>query len=143
MGTFFNGNVDCSVIVEDITLTDMTIYIGSGIDCHDTLVVEDINLRVKRSDCAEAAAGCMGYDNRRPGRSLIAGTDTLIYVCGGAMFWWRKETNSNYTAYPAIIDSVSLQKLNNILDSFEMSPASCMPKFWQDYFKRFGNINNK
>ena len=142
--TSLEREIDCSVIVEDITLTTMIVYIGTnGLHCPDTLIIEDINLRVKRGGCKESPVGCGGYDQRRTGRALLSNTDTLLYNCGGSAFWWIKGTGSSEAFYSAIIDSVSLRRLNDILDAFEMSPASCMPEFRRNELRILEELRNR
>ena len=137
-------DIDCTHVVEDITLTSMIVYIGTnGLHCPDTLIIEDINLRVKRGGCKESPVGCGGYDQRRTGRALLTNTDTLLYNCGGSAFWWIKGTGSSEAFYRAIIDSVSLRRLNDILDAFEMSPASCMPEFRRNELRILEELRNR
>ncbi|MDR2578685.1 MAG: hypothetical protein LBC70_07770 [Chitinispirillales bacterium] len=124
--------IDCS-IADDVTLTTMTVFMGGKESfCIDTIVIKDINLRVKRSDCEELMGGCMCYPQLRPGRSMLNDTDTLVYFGDGRAFLWVRE---NRATYVAIIDSVSLRKLREILISFEMSSASCMWECRPDYLR--------
>jgi len=140
--TSLEGDIDCSVIVEDTTLVTMVVYIGyEWYSCLDTLVIENINLRIKRGSCKKSPGGCGVHGRRRDGWVPLTDTDILFYNCG--TFWWEKVVDSSDAVYSAIIDSVSLRKLNGILDSFEMSPASCMPEFRRNELKLFEELRNR
>jgi uncharacterized protein (TIGR02145 family) len=122
-----------SLDVDDVTLTTMTIYFGEGVlDCPDTLIIENINLRVKRGYSLDryGLSGGFGCADRSL-ISLLTDTDTLSSSCGGYQFFWRKGT----TDYSTIIDSVSLERLRDILQSFTRSSASCMWEFRPYYLK--------
>jgi uncharacterized protein (TIGR02145 family) len=126
--TSLEREIDCQV-VDDITLTTMIVYIGKNQSiCLDTLIIEDINLRIKRENREVVIYGC--GDGQRIRWSLLTDTDTLFQNCG-ANFWWQKGTAS----YPAIIDSASKRKLIDTLLSFESSSASCMWEYRPSYLR--------
>jgi uncharacterized protein (TIGR02145 family) len=105
-------------VAEDVTLETVTVYL-SGFHCTDTLIIEDINMRIKRGDCPTYAYGC--GDGRRGAMILLTDTDTLRFVCGWTVVWWQKGT-SEYS-YPVAVDSVSLQKFIDTIESFESGPS--------------------
>jgi uncharacterized protein (TIGR02145 family) len=108
--------------VDDITLATVTVYYGRGIiDCPDTLIIENINLRVKRG-FPFGRYGPYGSTAFRSVRLLLTDTDTLLSHCGLIELYWKKGT----TLYPTTIDSVSLGRLIDILRAFENSSASCV-----------------
>ncbi|MDR2585051.1 MAG: hypothetical protein LBC84_02360, partial [Prevotellaceae bacterium] len=118
--------------IDDVTLTTMIIYYGEGIiDCPDTLIIEDINLRVKRQRYPFGRYGPYGSGGYRYMWSLLTDTDTLFSACGRREFYWKKGTD----IYSTIIDSVSLGRLIDILRSFEMSSVSCMWEHRRDYLR--------
>jgi len=121
--------IDCS-IAEEVILPAVTVYIGEGLYA-DTLIIEDMNLRIKRDSSEVLAIGCS--DGRRAWRiPLIDTTDYLSVICGGDILWWVKRATGNpnrsdgNTYYNPIIDSASWRKIVNMSLDFENSSASSM-----------------
>jgi len=87
-------------------------------DCPDSLVVEDINLNIKRGVITTFPGGCMdGKPRRSASVWLLTDTDTLWFSCDA--FFLKKGKGENY--YETIVDTNSLLKFKDILNSFEDS----------------------
>jgi hypothetical protein len=113
--------------VREVTLETITVYINWGAMCVDTLIIENINLRVERAPNPARGFGsaCVGGAN---GRLLLTNTDTLIFNnCREPFGYWWKKGNIGYSSF---IDSASWQRFNDTIVSFEKSPASCLSKPW-------------
>jgi uncharacterized protein (TIGR02145 family) len=127
-----------SLDIDDVTLTTMTIYFGEGVlDCPDTLIIENINLRVKRGASFDRY-GPYGFGSAdRRLRSFLTDTDILTTNCRAGGIYWRKGT----ATYRTIIDSISMVKLSNILQAFTMSSASCMWNYRNEFLMLKANTN--
>jgi uncharacterized protein (TIGR02145 family) len=115
--------------VEEVTLKTITVHMGGRhsvavSECVDTLIIEDINLRVKRMDIRLSSSGCGGAF--RGGIILLPDTtETLSLPCAKSYaFNWEKGGIN----YPAVVDSTGWERFVNIVDSFTVTPSSCMER---------------
>jgi len=125
--TSLEEGFDCS-IAEEVILPTVTVYFEPWLCDADTLIIEDMNLRIKRDSSEVLAIGCS--DGRRAWQiPLIDTTDYLSVICSGDILWWVKRTGNpnnsdGNTYYKPIIDSASWQKIVNMSLDFENSSAS-------------------
>jgi hypothetical protein len=109
-------------VVEEVILETITVYINGG-DwfCSDTLIIENLNLRVKRGHHITGLYGCGGV-----GRTVVIPlpdtTGTLTYAC---RLHWRKGDGINQ-AYHALVDADEWFQFRMLIKSFEESPTSCI-----------------
>jgi len=125
---------DNAPIVEEVVLQTITVYMGlySVVSCcADTLIIENINLRVGRRDCRISP---IGYgDAARSMRILLPDTNSVLHFVSPRTCCrpdnrpiWGKGKD----LYPTDVDSTSWEKLMNIITSFEEGPSSCLRDCW-------------
>jgi hypothetical protein len=81
-------------------------------ECLDTVIIEDVNLRVKRGAITDFPGGCL--DGRRTGSGwLLTGIDTLWFSCDE--FFLRK----GGIFYETTVDTASLRIFTDFLWAYE------------------------
>jgi len=83
------GDISGSRLLEDVTLKTVTVYLAweTEVPCLDTLVIKDINFRVKKYETFGGyPAGC--GDVTHSMMLLINDTSAIVSVCGMYQLWW-------------------------------------------------------
>jgi uncharacterized protein (TIGR02145 family) len=123
---FWNDNAP---FVEEVTLKTITVHflgysLPGVLSCVDTLIIEDINLRVKRRDIKINPSG-YGSPVRAGIILLPDTTETLraLFVQSYKFYWIK-----GGIYYPAVVDSAGWERFNNIVESFGKTPSSCVER---------------